>query len=153
SLKWSVELILASGFPMSVRWGADLIMIYNDAYAALLGNKHPDALGKPLREVWPEIFKELVPLNEAILHGARDSFFAEDHLWPVNRYGIGEEARFTLSYSPIPDQDSPRGIGGVLATAFETTDRVRNEKMLRVLTDQLEQQVEQRTKERDRIWK
>src|SRR6478609_3864790 len=81
SLKWSVELILASGFPMSVRWGPDLIMIYNDAYAELLGSKHPHVLGKPLREVWPEILKDLVPLNEAILNGARDSFFAEDHLW------------------------------------------------------------------------
>jgi len=152
SLKWSVELILASGFPMSVRWGPDLIMIYNDAYAGLLGNKHPAALGKPLRDVWPEIFRELVPLNEAILHGARDSFFAEDHLWPINRYGMTEEARFTISYSPIPDHAAQRGIGGVLATAFETTDRVRSEKMLRVLTDQLEVEVQQRTRERDRIW-
>jgi len=153
SLKWSVELILASGFPMSVRWGADLILIYNDAYAELLGDKHPGALGKPLREIWPEILGDLVPLNEAILHGARDSFFAEDHLWPINRYGVPEEARFTISYSPIPDHAAPRGIGGVLATVFETTDRVRNEKMLRVLTEQLEGEVEKRTNERDRIWK
>jgi len=152
SLKWSVELILASGFPMSVRWGPDLIMIYNDAYAELLGSKHPHVLGKPLREVWPEILKDLVPLNEAILNGARDSFFAEDHLWPLDRYGAPEEAHFTVSYSAIPDQSAPRGIGGVLVTTFETTDRVRNEKMLRVLSEQLEVEVARRTQERDRIW-
>jgi PAS domain S-box-containing protein len=153
SLKWSVELVLASGFPMSVRWGPDLIMIYNDAYGALLGDRHPGALGQPLREIWPEIYGELGALNQAILRGERDSFFAEDHPWRIHRYGIPEDARFTISYSPIPDVSASNGIGGVLATVFETTERVRNEKALHVLTDRLESEVEQRTRERDRIWK
>ena len=113
SLTWSVELILASGFPMSVRWGPDLIMIYNDAYAGLLGERHPRVLGKPLREAWPEIYSQLGPLNQAILRGERDNFFAEDHLWLIHRYGIPEDARFTISYSPIPDPTAPNGIGGV----------------------------------------
>jgi PAS domain S-box-containing protein len=153
SLKWSVELVLASGFLMSVRWGPDLIMIYNDAYGALLGDRHPGALGQPLREIWPEIYGELGALNQAILRGERDSFFAEDHPWRIHRYGIPEDARFTISYSPIPDVSASNGIGGVLATVFETTERVRNEKALHVLTDRLESEVEQRTRERDRIWK
>src|SRR3974390_1058503 len=97
SLKWSVELVLASGFPMSVRWGADLTMIYNDAYTALLGDRHPAALGKPLRDIWPEIYDELGPLNEAVVRGERSSFFAEDHLWAIHRYGVPQEARFTIS--------------------------------------------------------
>ena len=153
SLKWSVELILSSGFPMSIRWGPDLIMIYNDAYAALLGDRHPHALGKPLRDIWPEIYSELGPLNNAILRGERASFFAEDHPWSIHRYGVHEDAHFTISYSPIPDPSAANGIGGVLATTFETTQRVRDEKMLHTLTDRLEAEVEQRTRERDRIWK
>ena len=153
SLKWSVELVLASGFPMSIRWGSELILIYNDAYGALLGDRHPGALGQPLREIWPEIYSELGTLNHAILHGERDCFFAEDHPWRIHRYGIPEDARFTISYSPIPDASASNGVGGVLATAFETTERVRNEKALHVLTDRLESEVEQRTRERDRIWK
>ena len=116
SLKWSVELVLASGFPMSVRWGPDLIMIYNDAYGALLGDRHPGAMGQPLREIWPEIYNELGALNQAILRGERDAFFAEDHPWRIHRYGIPEDARFTISYSPIPDASASNGIGGVLAT-------------------------------------
>ena len=153
SLKWSVELILSSGFPMSIRWGPDLIMIYNDAYAALLGDRHPRALGKPLRDIWPEIYSELGPLNNAILRGERASFFAQDHPWSIHRHGVPEEARFTISYSPIPDPSTANGIGGVLATTLETTQRVRDEKMLHTLTDRLEAEVEQRTRERDRIWK
>src|SRR5207253_330074 len=63
TLRTCVELILASAFPMALRWGPDLIMIYNDAYAPILGHKHPGALGMPLRDVWPEIYAELGPLN------------------------------------------------------------------------------------------
>ena len=135
SLKWSVELILASGFPMSIRWGPDLITIYNDAYAVLLGDRHPHALGKPLRDIWPEIYSELGPLNNAILRGERARFFAEDHPLSIRRYGVAENAHFTISYSPIPDPSTANGIGGVLATTFETTKLVRDEKMLRTLTD------------------
>src|SRR5689334_13164797 len=152
SLKLMLNVILDSGFPMSVRWGPDLIVLYNDAYASLLGDRHPRILGKPLREVWPEIYGELGPLHEEILRGERGGFFAEDHLWRVQRHGVPEDARFTVSYSPISDSDAPNGIGGILATAFETTVRVRNEKALQVLTERLETEVQQRTRERDRIW-
>lgn len=41
SLKLILSMMLDSGFPMSVRWGPDLIMFYNDAYAPLLGDRHP----------------------------------------------------------------------------------------------------------------
>ncbi len=152
ALTWSVDLILSCGFPMSVRWGPELVTIYNDAYGGLLGDRHPHVLGKPLREVWPEIFAELGPLNQSILWGERGGFFAEDHAWNIRRRGVLEEARFTVSYSPIADPSAPNGIGGILATVFETTARVRNEKTLRVLTDRLEAEVQQRTRERDRIW-
>jgi PAS domain S-box-containing protein len=147
-----LNVILDSGFPMSVRWGPDLIVLYNDAYAPLLGDRHPRILGKPLREVWPEIYAELGTLHEDILCGDRDAFFAEDHLWRIQRHGVPEDAHFTVSYSPIPDPTAPNGIGGILATAYETTKRVRNEKSLQVLTDRLETEVQQRTRERDRIW-
>ncbi len=152
ALRAIVDVILGSGFPMSVRWGPDLVMIYNDAYAPLLGDRHPKVLGKPLREVWPEIYDELGALHTSILHGERESFFAEDHLWRIQRFGVPEDARFTISYSPIPDPTAPNGIGGVLATAFETTKRWRDEETLRVLTERLETEIEQRTRERDRIW-
>ena len=128
SLKLMLSVILDFGFPMSVRWGPDLIVLYNDAYAPLLGDRHPRALGKPLRDVWPEIYAELGTLHEEILRGDRGSFFAEDHLWRIQRLGVPEDARFTVSYSPIADSSAPNGIGGILATAFETTERVRNEK-------------------------
>jgi PAS domain S-box-containing protein len=153
SLEIAVAMILASGFPMAIRWGPELILIYNDAYRPILGDKHPEAFGRPLREVWWEIYSELGPLNEAILRGEREAFFAVDHPWRVRRRNTSiEDARFTISYSPIPDESAPHGIGGVLTACIETTERVRKEEALRVLNDRLEAEIAQRIRERDRIW-
>jgi two-component sensor histidine kinase/PAS domain-containing protein len=136
--KWSpsltlvVNTILASGFPMAVRWGPDFVMIYNDGYRPILGDKHPRALGLPFREVWPEVQPQLRPLHEAILTGRRGAFFAEDLLLRIQRHGAEwENARFTISYSPVPDAAAPTGVGGVLITAVETTNRVLAEEALR----------------------
>lgn len=132
SLTLVANLILASGFPMAVRWGADFAMIYNDGYRPILGDKHPWALGLPFRVVWPEVQEQLAPLHEAILAGKRGAFFAEDLLLRIQRHGNNwEDARFTISYSPIPDVSATTGVGGVLITAVETTNRVRTEEALR----------------------
>jgi PAS domain-containing protein len=42
-----------------------------------------------------------------------------------------EDAYFTISYSPAPDDTAPTAIGGILSTAVETTNRVRIERRLR----------------------
>jgi PAS domain S-box-containing protein len=132
SLTLLVNVMLASGFPMAVRWGPEFVMIYNDGYQPILGGKHPWALGLPFSEVWPEVQPQLRPLHEAILSGKRGAFFAEDLLLRIQRHGPEwEDARFTISYSPIPDPSSPTGVGGVLITAVETTNRVRTEEALR----------------------
>lgn len=132
SLTLVVDLILASGFPMAVRWGPDFVMIYNDGYRPILGNKHPRALGLPFREVWPEVQAQLGPLHEAILTGRRGAVFAEDLLLRIQRRGLQwEDARFTVGYSPVPDASAATGVGGVLITAVETTNRVLTEEALR----------------------
>jgi two-component sensor histidine kinase/PAS domain-containing protein len=132
SLTLVVNLLLASGFPMAVRWGPDFVMIYNDGYRPILGDKHPRALGLPFREVWPEVQTELFALHESILSGERSAFFQEDLLLRIQRHGSQwEDARFTISYSPIPDDSAASGVGGVLITVVETTNRVLLEETLR----------------------
>lgn len=132
SLTLAVDIMLASGFPMCVRWGPEFVMIYNDGYRSILGDRHPRALGLPFDEVWPEVQPQLRSMHEAILAGTSGGFFAEDLLIKIKRRGPEwEEARFTVSYSPVPDGTTPGGVGGVLITAVETTNRVRTEEALR----------------------
>ncbi|HTQ34100.1 MAG TPA: PAS domain S-box protein [Stellaceae bacterium] len=153
ALKQSVGMILACGFPMAVRWGPSLVHIYNDAYRAILGDKHPAALGKPLAEVWPEVIDDIGPVSAAILAGERAGYFAENHHWRLRRYrGRLEDAWFTISCSPIPDVAAPNGIGGVLVTAVESTGQHRAHAALRSRNRSLSSEVSQRTRERDQIW-
>lgn len=109
SLKLMLNVILDSGFPMSVRWGPDLIVLYNDAYAPLLGDRHPRILGKQLREVWPEIYGELCALHEDILHGDRGGFFAEDHLWRISVMGFLKTHGLPSAIARSPGAERHRG--------------------------------------------
>jgi PAS domain S-box-containing protein len=131
SLCIAVDLIMASAFPMALRWGPEFVLIYNEAYRPILGDKHPWAMGRPAREAWAEVWPQLEPGHIAILHGASPSVFADDILLRIQRHGDAwEDARFTLSYSPVPDPSAERGVGGILVTAVEITARIAAERAL-----------------------
>ena len=65
NLRVAVGICLTSRFPMTVWWGSNLRLFYNDAYIPFLGPKHPTALGRPGRETWGEIWHQIGPMIEA----------------------------------------------------------------------------------------
>ena len=135
ALQSTTRLVLANCSPMLLWWGPDFLSIYNDAYIPVLGDKHPQAaLGKPLRECWSEVFPVLEPLVRSPLEGGPPTWM-EDIQLEVNRFGFVEETHFTIGYSPVPDPIAPRGIGGVLATVHEITEKVLSERRVLVLRD------------------
>ena len=123
-LKAAVGLIMRSGFPMFLIWGSDRAFIYNDAYAPILGSRHPQALGRPFLEVWPEVRDQIGPIIEQAFEG-RQSFF-EDLEVDLAPQGGREGAWFTFSYGPIVDAEGR--IPGVLCTCVETTKAVLGRK-------------------------
>src|SRR3954471_21411087 len=132
SLELIVSTIMASQFPMALRWGPEFVIIYNDGYLPILGEKHPQALGASFRQIWPEVQDQLGTLHQDLLSGKQQAMFAEDLLLRIRRRGRAmEDAYFTVSYSPVPDETAPSGIGGVLITEVETTNRVAAERALR----------------------
>jgi PAS domain S-box-containing protein len=132
SLRLATSMILASAFPMALRWGPDFILIYNDAYRPILADKHPWALGRPAREAWSEVWSQIEDSHISILDRSGPALFAEDLLMRIRRHADRwEDARFTLGYGPVEDPTVPGGVGGVLVTAVETTDRVMLETALR----------------------
>ena len=129
-----VSFLLANRFPLLLWWGPEYISIYNDAYRPILGTKHPQAVGKPFREVWREIEHILGPLIDAPFNGGPPTWM-EDILLEVNRHGFVEETHFTIAYSPVPDDTAPRKIGGVLATVHEITDQIVGERRIAALRE------------------
>ena len=132
TLTLSVSMILASAFPMALRWGPDFVLIYNDAYKPILGDKHGWALGKAAREVWREVWDQIAPAHHAIRSGNSPSIFTDDIVLRIQRHGATwEDAHFTLGYSAIKDATAATGVGGVLVIAVEITDRIAAQEALR----------------------
>ncbi len=131
SLKLAVDLVMSSGFGMALRWGPEFVLIYNDGYRPILGDKHPAAFGLPVREAWPEVWRELEANHTAILSGSSPGLFFKDILYRIQRRGDEwDDAHFTLSYSPVHDDTAPTGVGGVQVSVVETTAHVAAEKAL-----------------------
>ena len=132
SLRTSVSICLSCAFPILIWWGPDLVMLYNDDYRPVLGQKHPRALGQPGRECWREIWDIIGPMLETVLSKG-EATRAEDLLLLLESNGYPEERYFSFSYSPIHDERG--GVGGVFTPVKETTERVIGERRLRTLRD------------------
>src|SRR5688500_7521415 len=65
ALKSATALVLSSGFPMFLVWGEARTFIYNEAYAPILADKHPAALGRSFWDVWPEVRSQIEPVIDA----------------------------------------------------------------------------------------
>ncbi len=126
-----VRMALRSGFSTEIHWGPELVTIYNDAHVPLRGQRHPEGLGRPMRDVWPETWDRAGPRFDRVLGGATLRF--DDDRQILTRHGYPEECYFTFSQSPIVDVDG--SIGGVTTVAIETTGKVLSERRMRVVRE------------------
>jgi PAS domain S-box-containing protein len=129
-----VRLILSNSQQMVVWWGPRLIQIYNDAAWPALGDKHPRSMGQPASECWAEIWHIIAPLIETPFAGGPATWM-DDILLHVNRKGFMEETHWTIAYSPVLDETAPSGIGGVIGTVNEITEKIIGERRLLLLRD------------------
>ncbi|WP_256871805.1 ATP-binding protein [Nostoc sp. TCL26-01] len=132
SLKTAVRIMLTSRQAMFVWWGDDLINLYNDAYRAILGGKHPQALGEKATVVWREIWHQVGPRVETALRQNQGTY-DEALLLIMERNGYPEETYYTFSYSPVPNDDG--GIGGIICANTEDTPRIIGERQLSLLKE------------------
>ncbi|MHB8532082.1 MAG: ATP-binding protein, partial [Solirubrobacteraceae bacterium] len=126
----AVAVALTSRFPIVLWLGGDLCVIYNDAYAAILGKKHPDAMGRSGRHVWKEIWDVIGPMLAGVV-STGVATWSDDLLLMLETAGEPEERYFTFTYSPLIAEDG--AIEGVFCAVNETTDRVLSERRLEAL--------------------
>lgn len=129
----TVELILRSPVPMVTMWGADGVMIYNEGYARIACERHPQQLGVPVRESWPDEADFNDNVMRVCMAGGTLSY--QDAELDLRRHGVPEQVWLSLDYSPIVAEDS--GIAGVLALVVETTEKVRAQRYLAGEQDRL----------------
>ncbi|MBV9117428.1 MAG: GAF domain-containing protein, partial [Acetobacteraceae bacterium] len=125
ALKVAVQLVLAQSYATNVCVGPSRTLIYNDAYARMIGAKHPGALGQDVREAFAEV-RFASTLARAF---AGETVALVDQPYPFRRHVEVEPAWFDISYSPLRDER------GKVFAAFvlhkETTGRVLAERALR----------------------
>lgn len=136
SLRSAISISLNSGFPIAIYWGEKFVLLYNDAWSSIPGNKHPWALGKPGAEVWSEIWDGLIDqFNNVLTSGT--SIRQPDALLLMNRYGYTEECYFDYTLSPIMAVDGT--IGGVFNAVIETSYIFINDRRNKLLYQLLKQ--------------
>ncbi len=123
-LKTLVGVMLAAKQPMFLAWGPERTFLYNDPYVAVLGNKHPAAMGLSFHEVWCEIRDDLDPLVDQVFAG--EPVHMDDITLMMDRHIRPAEAHFAFSYTPVRDQDGI--VVGLFCPCTETTQQVLAER-------------------------
>lgn len=121
ALRAALSVVNGTRFPATLLWGPEWVLLYNEPYAEMVGDKHPVALGRACAEVFPEAMSDIGPLLEQVSRRG-ESTWSQDVLLPLSRAGFMEDCWFTWSYSPVRGADDV--IEGVLDIAVETTQLV-----------------------------
>ncbi|MET0415311.1 MAG: SpoIIE family protein phosphatase [Actinoplanes sp.] len=138
AVRVTVDLLLASPMPMALSYGPSYHLIYNDAYADLIGALHPAALGRPAAEVFGDLWQTsaLGEVIEDVFRSGRPFAEPETQLTVVRgEGGRPEQAFFTRGHSAV--RDSSGAVVGVLTVAAETTQVTRRLQSLGELTSRL----------------
>jgi hypothetical protein len=124
SLKTATGLIVQSPVPIVMLWGPKGVMIYNDAYSAFAGRRHPELLGSNVLDGWPEVAEFNDNVMKVGLAGGTLAY--RDQELTLNRNGGPEQVWMNLDYSPIIGEDGEPA--GVIAIVIETTERVLSDR-------------------------
>jgi PAS domain S-box-containing protein len=122
SLKTLVDVMLHGNQPTHIVWGPEQLLLYNDGFARILGDKHPAALGQSFLDVWSELVTDLKPLVDQAYAGR--SVFIDDMKLVMERNGVPEETYFSFSYTPVRRDGG--AVDGFYCPCIETTRQVLN---------------------------
>ena len=128
SLRSSLSLVLNAKVIAALYWGPDQWLLYNDAYGAALGDRHPWAFGRPVPQVLTDIAPVLGPQVAQVL-ATGQGFAVENLSMVMRRHGRDEDTVWTYGFSPV--QGETGKFAGVLLIATEMTQQVLAEQRSR----------------------
>ncbi len=137
SLRTAASMVLGSTLPMFLGWGADFLLLYNDAYAELLGDRHP-CQGRPVREIWVDAWDRIEPNARRAIAG--ETLFFESEPRTIRRCGREETVWLTYSYTPLLGEEGRvAGVFGIVTAINRdgsAEQRVReSEERFRLIAD------------------
>ena len=135
SLRSSLSLVLNAKGIAALYWGPEQRLLYNDAYADALGDRHPWAFGRAMSQALPDIAPVLGPQVAQVLRTG-EGFAIEDLPLVMRRHGRDEKTVWTYSFSPVQGESGE--FAGVVLLATETTRRLEAERLARQTGTRLE---------------
>ncbi|TPX76123.1 hypothetical protein CcCBS67573_g02611 [Chytriomyces confervae] len=133
SLKTAVSVTLCSKIQAMLLWGPQFrIMAYNDTAISTFGDKHPFMIGKPYKQVFPDVWPFIEPRMHTIVQTGTPMYH-EDRAYTFSRSGFHELTYYTASQNPVLG-DSGR-FEGVITFSFETTGKVLGHSRVTYLRD------------------
>ncbi|KAI1827797.1 histidine kinase [Xylaria intraflava] len=126
------NMVMGSPHPAALYWGPEFTVIYNQAYVAMAGQKHPKLMGSRYCDAWSEIWDEIQPVFESAWESGQAILKNDDHLI-VRRDSFEEEAFFSWSIVPLVGQSG--AVVGLYNPAFENTRRKMAERMMHTLRE------------------
>ena len=121
AMKTLLAFVLRSPVPIVTLWGDTGVMIYNDAYRAFAGARHPGILGTDVLEGWHEVAEFNANVMQKVYREGGTLSYQDQELTLV-RDGTPRVLWTNLEYSPAFDENG-RPIG-VVAVVIETTEKV-----------------------------
>ncbi|MFL6861365.1 MAG: HWE histidine kinase domain-containing protein [Allosphingosinicella sp.] len=126
-LRFAADLCGRMSSAAAVYWGPDLILLYNRAFAALLRDRHPAALGRPAREVWARLWDTVGPQFAEVLATKR-ALSVVEQMFTVERDGVPDESYWNYSLTPIVDESG--GVAGIFSQREDVTRPVQAQRRL-----------------------
>ena len=121
ALCFTLGLGLGSPFPTAIYWGADLRLLYNDAWLAAHPERSRTDLGRPAADVWGPVWGGVRPMFESVLHSGK-GVAAVNEMFVLDRGGAPVETWSSYSLTPIRDDEG--AVAGIFNQGFETTKAV-----------------------------
>ncbi|CAD0092960.1 unnamed protein product [Aureobasidium mustum] len=112
------HLIILDPQPRILILGPDSLLLYNEAYAELVGEKHPAAIGRPLSIVFPETFEYCSSILDEVSTTGRASV-EKNFCMPLIRNGRLLEIHMSWVFVPFPRKSSLVGTSVILRDETE----------------------------------
>ncbi|MBW4330142.1 PAS domain-containing protein [Stakelama sp. CBK3Z-3] len=125
-LRFALNLCLGSNIPTAIYWGPELIMLYNDPWARVLADRHPDALGRPAQAIWADIWNIIGSQLSGVMETGQ-GFSAYNRMLPIQSGGEPRETYWNYSFTPIRDEYGK--VVGILHQGNETTQTVVSQQL------------------------
>ncbi|MGX9981572.1 PAS domain S-box protein [Methylobacterium fujisawaense] len=119
-LRVMIEQVLASPMVSSLVCGMERLLIYNDAAARLFGDRHPEALGRPLPETFPEGWVTVASFYERAFAGESVTVSGQ----PLDTRGDGRPVPDVFDAYLMPVREGP-AVSYVHMVGFEIGNSAR----------------------------